>query len=267
MFLSGVPLRVGYSTPETAPFLTHGQQLPEAKHSVEHNLSLAEIALAELGYTDLNRRVPTIKFDPTVEDRTEGARLWTLYRLDARVSGSEDNPPVIAVAPGAGSPAKVWDPECWALVIDHLARRFGAACLITGTASEKCLADRLVAALSIPAAVVVGETSVGVLATLLQRCRLVIGPDNGALHLAAAMGVPTMRLYGPADPVRFAPYGLEDAHSVVQTPRLCAACGYLDLPLLPSRMYPCMADITAEAVILAGRRLWAATDGSQVNGR
>ena len=103
----------------------------------------------------------------------------------------------------------------------------------------------------------------GVLATLLQQCRLAIGPDNGMLHLAAAMGVPTVRLYGPADPVLFGPYGPaaeHPAHAVVQTPRACAACGYLDLPPPPQAMYPCMADITAEEVIAAALRVWAATE-------
>ena len=113
---------------------------------------------------------------------------------------------------------------------------------MTGTAAEKPLAERLAAALATPAAIVAGETSVGVLATLLQRCRLAVGPDNGMLHLAAAMGVPTVRLYGPADPVLFGPYGPmaadRQAHAVVQTPRACAACGYLDLPPPQQAMYP-----------------------------
>ena len=62
----------------------------------------------------------------------------------------------------------------------------------------------------------------------------------------------------------FGPYGLaaeHRAHAVVQTPRACAACGYLDLPPPPQAMYPCMADITAEEVIAAALQVWAATEG------
>ena len=285
MYLAHIPRRLGYATPGTAPFLTDGLPLPEPltagseqsdssqgdaeparhQHVVEHNLDLAEIALAELGQGYLDRQSPPVTLEPPAEDRAEAFRLWALHRLDAPRPGAEwIIPPVIAVAPGAGSPAKVWAPERLALVIDHLAGRYGVRCLVTGTAAEKPLAERLVAALSTPAAVVAGETSVGVLATLLQQCRLAIGPDNGMLHLAAAMGVPTVRLFGPADPALFGPYGTSpggQAHAVVQTPRSCAACGYLDLPPPQQAMYPCMADITAEEVIAAALRVWAATEG------
>ncbi len=286
MYLAHIPRRLGYLTPGTAPFLTDSLPPPESltagseqsdsgqdgvelglhQHVVEHNLDLAEIALAELGQGYLDRQSPPVTLEPTEEDRAEAFRLWALHRLDFPRPGAEWTiPPVIAVAPGAGSPAKVWAPERWALVVDHLAGRYGVRCLVTGTAAEKPLAERLVAALSTPAAVVAGETSVGVLATLLQQCRLAIGPDNGMLHLAAAMGVPTVRLFGPADPVLFGPYGPtaadRQAHAVVQTPRACAACGYLDLPLPTQEMYPCMGDINAGEVIAAALRVWAATEG------
>ena len=263
MYLAGIPRRLGYVTRETTPFLTYGLPLPEPQHAVEDNLALAETALAELGHGYLDWQSPPVTLEPTPDDRAEASRLWTLHRLDAPQPGTEQTvPPVIAVAPGAGSPAKVWDPERWALVIDHLAGRFGVRCLVTGTAAEQPLAERLAAALATPAAVVAGETPVGVLATLLQRCRLVVGPDNGALHLAAAMGVPTIRLYGPADPALFGPYGTAEAHVVVQTPRACAACGYLDLPPPEqATTYPCMTDITAEEVIAAALQVWTATEG------
>ena len=285
MYLARIPRRLGYLTPGTAPFLTDGLPPPASltasseqsdsgqdgaelvlhRHVVEHNLDLAEITLAELGHGYLDRQSPPVTLEPTAEDRAEAFRIWALHRLDFPRPGAEwIIPPVIAVAPGAGSPAKVWAPERWALVIDHLAGRYGVRCLVTGTAAEKHLAERLVAALSTPAAVVAGETSVGVLATFLQQCRLAIGPDNGMLHLAAAMGVPTVRLFGPADPVLFGPYGPaadRRAHAVVQTPRACAACGYLDLLPPQQAMYPCMADITAEEVIAAALRVWAATEG------
>ena len=290
MYLARIPRRLGYLTPGTASFLTDGlpppsltvgsapsdsgqdgQEMVRHQHVVAHNLDLAEITLAELGHGYLDRQSPPVTLEPTAEDRAEAFRIWALHRLDFPRPGAEwIIPPVIAVAPGAGSPAKVWAPERWALVIDHLAGRYGVRCLVTGTAAEKPLAERLVAALSTPAAVVAGETSVGVLATLLQQCRLAIGPDNGMLHLAAAMGVPTVRIFGPADPVRFGPYepaADRQAHAVVQTPRACAACGYLDLPPPQQAMYPCMADITAEEVIAAALQVWAVTEGDAARRR
>ena len=127
MYLAHIPRRLGYLTPGTAPFLTDGLPPPESliagsapsdsgqdgaelglhQHVVEHNLDLAEIALAELGQGYLDRQSPPVTLEPTAEDRAEAFRLWALHRLDAPRPGAEWTiPPVIAVAPGAGSPCQ-----------------------------------------------------------------------------------------------------------------------------------------------------------------
>ena len=261
IYLAGIPRRLGYALPACAPFLTHALPRPVPGHAVEHNLALAELALAELGRSAPGQPPPPITLVPTAADRAEAARLWRLHGLDRPSdNGRGETPPVLVVAPGAGSLAKLWPLERWALVIDHLAGRFGLRCVITGTGAEGPLADRLAAALSTPAAILTGQTPVGVLADLLRRCRMALGPDNGALHLAAAVGLPTVRLYGPADPTIFGPRnGSASWHAVVQTPRGCAGCGYLDLPPVATGVYPCMAELAAEAVIEAALGVWAAS--------
>ena len=128
MYLAHIPRRLGYLTPEHGAVpdgrpATAGvadrrlcairravkmvQSWRLHQHVVEHNLDLAEIALAELGQGYLDRQSPPVTLEPTAEDRAEAFRLWALHRLDAPRSGAEWTiPPVVAVAPGAGSPGE-----------------------------------------------------------------------------------------------------------------------------------------------------------------
>ena len=81
------------------------QEMVRHQHVVEHNLDLAEIALAELGQGYLDQQSPPVTLEPTAEDCAEAFRLWALHRLDAPRPGAEwIVPPVIAVAPGRGQP-------------------------------------------------------------------------------------------------------------------------------------------------------------------
>jgi heptosyltransferase-2/heptosyltransferase-3 len=86
-----------------------------------------------------------------------------------------------------------------------------------------------------------GRTSVAQLAALFARCALVLGPDSGPLHLAVAMGRPTVHLYGPADANRFGPWGPPARHRVVASPLACAPCGIFDWP--HDALHPCVQGI------------------------
>jgi heptosyltransferase-2/heptosyltransferase-3 len=84
----------------------------------------------------------------------------------------------------------------------------------------------------------------------------VLGPDSGALHLAVAAGAPTVHLYGPADPVKFGPWGDPARQRVVHAGRHCARCG--DLSPSRPRGAACMVAITVGDVLAAARPLLAA---------
>jgi heptosyltransferase-2 len=113
--------------------------------------------------------------------------------------------------------------------------------------------------------VLAGQTSFGVLAALIERCRAAIGTDNGAMHLATARGVPTLRLFGPVDPGTWGAwtgYGDGGPPAVTVAATLaCAPCHRLDLPPWEGGQgaYPCMLDVTVERVIEAVEALWSST--------
>jgi len=157
------------------------------------------------------------------------------------------------LVPGAGAPVKLWRPEAFAQVGDELARRHGARVVITGTAGERPLAEEIAGRMRQPALVAAGETTLGQLAALLGRCRVVVGVDSGPMHLAVAQGVPTVHLFGPVDPALFGPWGDPERHRVViLEPRLpCMFCNRLDYRVEELSAHPCVRDISGEAVLAA----------------
>jgi heptosyltransferase-2/heptosyltransferase-3 len=154
------------------------------------------------------------------------------------------------VHPGSGSPLKRWRSGGWSEVLGALAAP-GEPVVVTGSADESGLRDTLRAALDRPVIDLVGRTSVAALAAVFERCRLVLGPDSGPLHLAVAVGTPTVHLFGPADPARFGPRGAADRHAVVVSDLPCAPCGQLDWT--DPENHPCVRLIAARAVVAAAR--------------
>ena len=113
-----------------------------------------------------------------------------------------------------------------------------------------------IAALLEPAPVTLaGETSLGQLAALFERCDLVIGGDSGPLHLAAAVGAPTIRLYGPTDIRQFGPWPPGDRHVALAAGLACQPCRMLvDPPCGAVETPACLLAIDAARVTAAARR-------------
>ncbi len=123
---------------------------------------------------------------------------------------------VVALA-GGGFATKFWPPEHWA----ELLRGLGPAARVVlpwSGAAERATAEGL--AQAAPGAVVTPEWGLTELMALLARARLVLGGDTGPLHLAAALGAPTLSFYGPTLARRNAPPG----HAFIQSPVDCAGC-------------------------------------------
>ncbi len=241
-FLAGIPQRIGYDRAGVAPFLTLARPLVH-QHAVEQNLRLAEAFVA------LPRR-PAVHLDFPLrsEDRET---------IDARLAewGIAAEAPIICIHPGSGAPSKLWLAEKWAVVADALAEDYGAAIVFTGTPGEKDIINEIDAKMSAAAHVIAGATSIGQLAALYRRSLAVLGPDSGALHLASAARRPTVALFGPADPLEFAPWGDPARHAVVASDIACRPCRILDWRGDPSANHPCVREITVAQVLDAARNV------------
>jgi ADP-heptose:LPS heptosyltransferase len=277
--VAGVPHRLGYATADALPFLSRALPLPArpvgaaARRRPAPNVAALGLALAREALTLAGKDTPAgfdgkALYEPLPAERETAARLWRGNRLDE--AGA-----VIAIHPAPGAPAKRWPAQRFAIVADHFAGRYGARIVVTGGPGDVAEARAVAAACYRPPLVLAGETSFGALAALLERCRLVLGTDNGALHLATTRGVPTVRLFGPVDPAAWGGWAGVEGPGAPAPPALsvaagiaCAPCHRLDLPPweevggpgAPGVAYPCMEDVTAEAVIAAVERVWASTE-------
>jgi ADP-heptose:LPS heptosyltransferase len=115
-------------------------------------------------------------------------------RAEAREVLGEPTRPRVALHPGATDTRRRWPPECFAEVARALAGD-GYEVLVTGTPAEQETVDVVVAAAGVPVRPQVGTLSLGGLAACYADCRLVVSNDSGPVHLAAAVGAPTVGIY------------------------------------------------------------------------
>jgi ADP-heptose:LPS heptosyltransferase len=109
------------------------------------------------------------------------------------------------VHPGAGSPARRWPADRWA-VVARAERARGHRVVITGSPAERPLAEEVAAAAGLPAsAVLAGRTDLRLLAAVVASARLVASNDTGVAHLATAFGIPSVTLFGPTPPALWGP--------------------------------------------------------------
>ncbi len=146
--------------------------------------------------------------------------------------------PLIALAPVAAyGPAKEWPMERYAALADILAERHGAECVLVGGPDDLPQCERIAAQCKRGAIVAAGETTVGELIALLSLCQGFAGNDSGGMHLAGALGLPTVAIFGSTNPARTGPMG-PHCHSHLSRPGMQPLPG-ADLPLrtlqLPAR--------------------------------
>lgn len=121
--------------------------------------------------------------------------------------------PLVAIHPGAGDPRRRWPTESFAAVGDALVAA-GARVVVTGTPAERPLVDAVREQMTADAQEVCGRLSLGGLAGLLARCRVVVSNDSGPLHVAMAVGAATVGIYwcgnlinsGPVTRTRHRPF-------------------------------------------------------------
>jgi len=108
---------------------------------------------------------------------------------------------------GSAHQDKCWPPERFAQLAGRISSQYGLSIIATGSASEAGIVEKVKEKASVPIANLAGQTSLSELIALLKRARLVVGNDTGPGHIAAAVGVPLVLMFGRANPVRLQPYG------------------------------------------------------------
>jgi lipopolysaccharide heptosyltransferase II len=196
--MAGVPRRAGFATQARGVLLTHAARPArdlERRHQRNDYLEMLRDALAiEVSAEEVTLEV--------AEPRRASMRGWLANRRRRAAA------PLVALAPSAAyGPAKEWPADRYVRLIDRLEEAAGAECVLVGTASERARCAEIAAASRADAILAAGETDVGDLVALLSLCRGFIGNDSGAMHVAGALGLPTVGIFGSTRPDRTGPLG------------------------------------------------------------
>lgn len=238
---AGIPERIGYKVSQVSPFLTDALE-HRHEHAVLQNLRLVEKWTGQLTPDQAFYRYPVESFDQVYVDGY--LEEW----------GIRQDVPIICIHPGTGTWVKHWQEQQWAAVADALSGQLDAQIVFTGGDHEVPLTRRIAGQMKERACIMAGDTRVGQLAALFKRAKVVLGPDSGPLHLAAAVGAPTVALFGPADPVEFGTWGQPQAHIILTSDIGCRPCRILDWGSDSPDNHPCLREITVARVLDAARR-------------
>jgi lipopolysaccharide heptosyltransferase II len=237
---AGIPERWGYGGAVRRRWLTRSIPRVDGGHQADYYRRL----VAALGFPN-GPREPRLAVSEAA--RSAADRLLA----DAGWDGSA---PLVALAPGAAyGGAKRWPPERFAALAATLAAD-AIECVLIGSAADAGTAGEVARALdgSPGGAATIrdltGRTDLAALAGVLTRCRALITNDSGAMHLAAAAGVPVTAVFGPTNEHATRPIG--DAHAVVSHPVWCRPCMLRECPI----DHRCMTGVTVPAVVDAARR-------------
>jgi heptosyltransferase-3 len=159
---------------------------------------------------------------------------------------------LVMMQPGARYWFKAWPPERFAALIDRLTERFGCQVLLGGDVREVTLAEQIRALARSSPVVIAGRTTLLQYAAVLKRCALFVGNDNGPMHMAAAVGIPVVGLFGPSDPAEWGPRGTRS--EVLYKGLDCRRCFH---PTCDQGEASCMKQISVEEVFAAATRCLA----------
>ena len=232
-WLAGIPNRIGYNRDGREFLLTRAVRVPERGEIPRHE---------RFYYLELLRRAGIIEEYP----RSDAIRLEPPQVERKRVIG---------VSPGAAyGGAKRWLPERFAEAALRLACDSGASVALFGSKDERPLCEAVAALLNgHPVENYAGETTLGEFIDLAAGCEIFLTNDSGAMHIASALGVPTLAIFGATDDQATGPTG--PLARVVREPVECSPCLLRECPI----DHRCMTRVTAdrvvgEAVALLGQR-------------
>lgn len=247
MRLSRAPRRVGFDMGGGGPLLTDRISFDPQAHTAANALRLVASAFG-------------VSFDSLDAEWLEPARSGrrritvperTRSLAAQRLAGYRR--PLVGVQVGGGRPIKQWPPERFGEVASALSARHDVTIVLTGSESDRALIDDARRLLPVNARVVdvTDLTDLVDVAAILQQLDVLITGDTGPMHLADAVGVPVVGIFGLTTPVRWGP--LSRHSRVVRIDLPCSPCNRVRRP--PERCVgivpDCLTGISADAVVAA----------------
>ena len=242
----GIPVRVGHGTDHRSLLLTHPLDPTRRRHRADGFLEL----VGALGAGPASGALP---FRLQAAERQHADRLFAQAGLTAR-----DRP--VLVNPAAAKTPRAWSADRFRRLADTIADRHpGLPVLVHARPpfAQPAGWPRNAAIRS------VRDVTLMQLGAVIERCRLYVGNDSGPMHLAAALGVPTVGIYGPSSPARTSPRGAAGAaHQAVSARLPCSPCRerfFDECPAPPTTdgRPPCLDAVPVEDVAAEVERMLA----------
>jgi heptosyltransferase-2 len=235
---AGIAGRWGYRTDLRGPLLTRAVAPPAQNH---HQGAYYQHLTRALG-------IPSGPLTPRLAVSDDERRVGRAMLADA---GWDGQAPLVAMAPGAAyGGAKRWPAASFAALARDL-ESDGFVPVLIGGAADRPAGLAVAGAIGHRSRVItlIGRTDLPALGGALAHCRALVSNDSGAMHFAAALGVPVTALFGPTDERATHPLG-PAPHVVLTNPVWCRPCLLRECPL----DHRCMREITVEAAASATRR-------------
>ncbi len=243
---AGAQAIIGYPTDARRALLDHiiaFETNYKSRHQVFYYLNIASQMEEKLAGASRVDTTQEPRLHVSDEARQEAKRKLARF-------GIEEGAKMVALNPGAtNSRAKQWQTERFARVADIFAERDGFKTVIIGAASDREAAEAVAREMRSHTAVLAGETTVAELKALLACSSLVISNDTGPAHVSAALGVPTVVIFGPTE--HFATRPLSPVASVVRHPVDCSPCMLRECPI----DHRCMTRVEVADVYRAAKML------------
>jgi len=232
-FLARVPIRVGTNVAGRGVLLTESCKDNTGTHEVHRYLRVLKLL-------NIDAMPSFLEFWHTDADRQFVERLL-------RAEGVLPDDRIVALNLGTTWATKRWDMSNFADLIQQIARLLPEIKIVLVGSSEE---DKLAKALPVSLSLInlVGRTEILQLGALLERCEVCVTCDSGPMHIAAAVGTPTVAFFGPTSPIRHQPHGT--GHTVIEKPVSCRPC-YKQVCHRQDALHLCMKEIGAAEVMKA----------------
>jgi heptosyltransferase II len=236
---AGARERIGYARDGRSILLTKAVPVPRPGETPAHEQFYYLELLRRAGLVDnpMAEKFISLNVNPQAKEQARER----LAAAGVRASGMR-----IAVGAGASyGSAKCWPPERFAQVADQMKAQFDADVILFGTAAETPVTSAIASGMKHAPIDLAGKTTIAELPALLSQCHLFIGNDSGAMHVAAAVGLPVVAVFGPTDPDGTAP--VTPQRTIVQEKPYCSPCFLRRCPT----DHRCMTRVTPDSVATA----------------
>ena len=231
-FLADIPERIGSNVSGRGILLTRTCVDRTDRHEVHRYLRVLKLI-------DIHEPNAKLEFWHMDADRHAARQILATHGISLKEN-------LIGVNLGTTWRTKRWALEKFAEVIAQVQKRFGARILLTGSTAEIPLGEALAQITKVETINLIGKTTLVQLGALIESCTFYLTCDSGPMHITAAVGTPTIALFGPTSPIRHGPYG--ENHEVIEKPVECRPC-YKRKCMRKDQPHLCMTEIHPNEVV------------------